>query len=552
MDPRGGLRDGRRRPHGDGAQSDDGDDSPWPTGRPRPPGAETGGAPRLPLRRWNPYRNLTPSNRQFVKDLLRFPTVTASMIVLLAFIYVWMLAEGWEFTVLRPSRWGYSLAVTFGALEPDLVRAGEWWRLFTPALLHGSLIHLGFNGFMLYQLGRLTENVFGKLGFAILFVGSAVAGCTLSAFVGDNLSVGASGAVMGMVGASIAFGLKHRGEIPEFLQGVFRGTLYFYAVLIFAIGLLPGVDGWGHAGGFFGGFAIGMILPARILHEEQRRTPGWVLLLFAGATGFAGVCVGMVLPGAVSFDADAPAEAFAAFDAAVENERWERAGRALDEAEAIEGPSPNLATMRMVLAEMALIDEQWAVAVDQYDRIDRELLPSLYGGSGFLNNRAWAIFMAWPRDPDRVDQGVALSRESLVDDPENAVYLNTLAWGLYLQGDPHGALAAIEDAMRVNDGDHLDSDIYVYVACLHAVGREAEAVSRYREAVATVPGGVLHTEVAAILAGTWGEDDAVPAEPPAESHAADEPVDPVEDQPAVARDDDDSAEAWTPPPVLWD
>jgi len=67
-----------------------------PLDLPRPPGAEEGGgAPRIPLKRWNPYRNLDAGGRRFVSDLLRFPTVTAGIIGVLVVFYGWMVATGW-------------------------------------------------------------------------------------------------------------------------------------------------------------------------------------------------------------------------------------------------------------------------------------------------------------------------------------------------------------------------------------------------------------------------------------------------------------------------
>lgn len=487
---------------------------------PRPPGAEETGVPRIPLRRWNPYRNLDASGKRFISELLRFPTVTAGIIGVLVVFYGWMVATGWELTLFLPSRWGYSLALAFGALEPDLVRQGEWWRLFTPALLHGSLLHLFFNGFMLYQLGRLAENVFGRAAVVLLFVGSAVTGCLFSAFMGHNLSIGASGAVMGMVGACIAFGLRHRTRIPEFLRGVFRGTLWFYAGLILVIGLVPGIDGWGHFGGGVGGALLGLILPSPILREPladgtPAKQPGWVYLPFGAAVIFAGACLAIVLPRALSFDGDVASEAIEAYDSAVELGRYGRASRALDEAERLEPGSPFIQGLREQLSMYAMIVEDWKLAALQYERMEEGGYGPLVERADWQNNYAWTVLMAHPRDLDRVAHAVEVSRASLDPKPDNAVFLNTLAWGLYLSGDPHGALATIEQAMELNKGRQLDSDIYIYVAAMHAVGRETEAIATYREAVAEYPNGVLHAEVASLLA--TGELPVVEEAPPTSS-----------------------------------
>jgi membrane associated rhomboid family serine protease len=503
--------------HGDGPRWRDLDDEPRPAEPsaeerpeapeilPRPPGAEETGVPRIPLRRWNPYRNLDASGKRFINDLLRFPTVTAGIIGVLVVFYGWMVAMGWDLTILLPSRWGYSLALAFGALEPDLVRQGEWWRLFTPALLHGSLIHLAFNSFMLYQLGRLAENVFGRAAIVLIFVGSAITGCLFSAFMGHNLSLGASGAVMGMVGACIAFGLRHNKRIPEFLRGVFRGTLWFYAGLILVIGMMPGIDGWGHFGGGVGGALLGLILPSPILREPRpdgtpARQPGWVYLPFGAAVIFVGACLAVVLPRALSFDGDVASEAIEAYDAAMELERYARASRALDEAELLEPGSPFIQGLREQLSAFAMVADDWKLASLQYERMEEAGYGPLVERADWQNNYAWTLMMAHPRDLDRVGHAVEVSRASLEPKPDNAVFLNTLAWGLYLSGDHHGALATIEQAMELNKGRNLDSDVYIYVAAMHAVGRETDAIATYREAVAEYPHGVLHAEVASLLA----------------------------------------------------
>ena len=528
--------------------------------RPRPPRiGDDDGVPRIRLSRWNPYKKLTPENRRFVQELLRFPQVTAGIIGVLAVVYLWMIAAGWEFTWLLPSRWGYPLAVAFGALEPERVRAGEWWRLFTAALLHGSLFHMAINGFMLYQLGRLAENIFGRVGLVVLFVGSALSGTAASAFIGGQMSVGASGAVMGLVGACIAFGLRHRSAIPEFLRGLFGPTLYVYVALILVIGLVPGIDGWGHFGGAVGGALLGLILPSPIL-REGRRQPPWIYLPFAASVAFAGASVAMVVPQVLAFDGQVASEAMEAFEEAVEEGRWGEAAAALDEAAAVEPDSPILIALRQQLALLAMTEERWALACEQLAVVEETDPDALRDDPAWFNDYAWALFMAFPADGDRLAEGVELSRASLVEDPDHPVFLNTLAWGLFLSGDYHGALGTIEEAMRANKGKGLADDIYIYVASLYAVGRRDEAVDTYREAVSQHPDGVLRAEVQGMI-NRWEEADGfdpelawplangdTPSEdgPPAAPGTTD--ADPATaPQPAG---DDDSAE-WEAPGATW-
>ena len=73
------------------------------------------------------------------------------------------------------------------------IASGQWWRLFTPAFLHGDLVHLALNNFSLHNLGPILETVSGRPRFAIVYAVSAVGGCVGSYYGTTNLSLGASG-----------------------------------------------------------------------------------------------------------------------------------------------------------------------------------------------------------------------------------------------------------------------------------------------------------------------------------------------------------------------
>jgi len=496
---------------------------------PRRPVQRDDSVPDIKLTRWNPYDKVSPAGRKFVKDLMRFPAVSVGIIAVLVFFYAWMVSQGWELSKIQPSRWGYAVAIAFGALEPELVKAGEWWRLFTAALLHGSILHLFVNCFMLYQLGRLAENIFGRMGLIVLFVGSAFTGCLFSAFIGGNMSVGASGGVMGLVGACIAFGLRHRARIPEFLQSLFGSTLYIYALLVLLMGVLPSVDGWGHAGGALGGALLGLVLPSQILRGEGRASGRWIIAPFAVAVAVAGASLIFMLPRAFNFDGKVPIEEGERFDRAYADERWEDAAAALDAAAVVEPDGPLIPMVRIVFGDKLTMEDRWQLAVEQYDKA-AESEPELFEESPILiNNHAWAVFMGFPGEEERVVGGVEALRRAMEYEPsfgEEPFFLNTLAWGLYLAGEDHDALANVDRSIQISKGKSLNTDIYVQVAALYAIGRENEAVKTYQDAVVKYPGGVLHTEVAAVLAANeergdgepflrtpWVVEEAAPLEP---------------------------------------
>ncbi|MFH0943664.1 MAG: rhomboid family intramembrane serine protease [Planctomycetota bacterium] len=148
---------------------------------------------------------------------------------------------------------GDTLVNYFGAyyLAPILGR-GEWWRLVTACFLHGSVMHILFNGYALYQLGPLIEAVYGPARFTVLFVLTGIGGYLASLpFV--SLSVGASGALFGLIGAAIAFGKRRGGTHGKMLRDVAIRWLVYGLAFGF---LVPGINNYAHAGGALSGFGI--------------------------------------------------------------------------------------------------------------------------------------------------------------------------------------------------------------------------------------------------------------------------------------------------------
>jgi membrane associated rhomboid family serine protease len=157
------------------------------------------------------------------------------------------------------------------------VAEGEWWRIFTSGFLHANVVHIGFNMFVLYQLGQLMEPVLGRLRFALVYAFALVSGALGVLIVDPNhFTVGASGAVFGMMGAAVA-AMRSRGINP--FQTSLGGTIMLNLLITFAI---PGISIGGHVGGLIGGFIAGWVLtdfgPSRL------RQP-WLPPLIVGVLG---------------------------------------------------------------------------------------------------------------------------------------------------------------------------------------------------------------------------------------------------------------------------
>jgi rhomboid protease GluP len=147
--------------------------------------------------------------------------------------------------------------IAFGANYIPGLRAGQWWRLVTAGFLHGGLLHIGMNSWVLFDLGAQVEEVFGAARMLVIYFAGTVCGFYLSAVGGNMLSVGASAGLMGLIGAMIAFGIHHRSGIGREIRSMYIR----WAVYILVLGLLPGLrtDNFAHIGGLAGGFLIAYI-----------------------------------------------------------------------------------------------------------------------------------------------------------------------------------------------------------------------------------------------------------------------------------------------------
>lgn len=135
-----------------------------------------------------------------------------------------------------------SFAPAFGMI-PAAVARGEWWRLFTSTFLHNGPLHLAFNMLALYWLGPPMERSLGHARFAALYVLAGLGGSLASYWFSElrSVSVGASGALFGLIAAAIVLGREMRADVSQLVA-----LLGLNVVLGF---LLPGIDWRAHLGG---------------------------------------------------------------------------------------------------------------------------------------------------------------------------------------------------------------------------------------------------------------------------------------------------------------
>jgi rhomboid protease GluP len=139
-----------------------------------------------------------------------------------------------------------------GLKENTAIAQGQWWRLFTPMLLHGSVIHITFNMYALYVLGGELERYFGRGRFLALYLISGFAGNVFSFMFTKNPSLGASTAIFGLLGAQAVFIYSNRGNLGTGYRRALNQIIGIAAINLI-IGLADFIDNWGHIGGLVGG-----------------------------------------------------------------------------------------------------------------------------------------------------------------------------------------------------------------------------------------------------------------------------------------------------------
>lgn len=176
--------------------------------------------------------------------------------------------------------------ILFGGKFGPLLQAGQWWRLVTAGFLHGGILHILMNSWVLFDLGAQVEEIYGTSRLIVFYFAATVLGFLASAWWSPGLSVGASAGLFGLIGAMIALGLRHRNAMGDAIRGLYvRWAIYG---LLF--GLLPGlrVDNAAHLGGLAAGFGVAWLAGTprltSTLAEQAWRVASWACL---GLTGLA-------------------------------------------------------------------------------------------------------------------------------------------------------------------------------------------------------------------------------------------------------------------------
>ncbi|HLR23675.1 MAG TPA: rhomboid family intramembrane serine protease [Pseudogracilibacillus sp.] len=212
--------------------------------------------------------DIVQKNRQEIKDTLTFGKLHITYLMIFLNLIMFTMLE------LQGGSMQSDVLIQFGAKYNPAIADGQWWRLVTSMFLHIGLLHLVLNMIALYYIGAIAERIYGSIRFTFIYLLAGIAG-SLSSFAFDtHISAGASGAIFGLFGALLYFGLIH--------QRLFQQTIGKSIALILIINLglgffVPQIDMGAHLGGLLGGF-----LAASIVSLPRRRYLLWQILSLVG------------------------------------------------------------------------------------------------------------------------------------------------------------------------------------------------------------------------------------------------------------------------------
>lgn len=194
---------------------------------------------------------------------MKYPIVTYLLIALNVILYI--------IPVLTNS---YDTIINNFCVYGPLIKAGQYYRIITGAFLHGGILHLAFNCYALYVIGSQLESYLGKVRYLIIYLFSAVTASLFSMIFNSNPSIGASGAIFGLMGALVYFGYHYRVYLGNVLKSQII-PLILFNLLIGA--LSTGIDNFAHIGGLIGGLLITSALGIKYKSSTSQMINGWIL-----------------------------------------------------------------------------------------------------------------------------------------------------------------------------------------------------------------------------------------------------------------------------------
>jgi rhomboid protease GluP len=187
------------------------------------------------------------------------------------------------------SRALYTLGMTGGIVWAQ----GHFWTILSATFLHGGLLHIFFNVMWIRNLGPAVEEIYGPARAFIIFIVAGAVGFLVSNLMGNAPTIGASGAIFGLLAALIVHG-RRAGRSHMTAQ------VWTWAVILFLFGfMMPGINNFAHGGGFAGGYAAAMVLGGGVKGTEGPGAQIFAVVLAVASLG--AVVLSVVTIGPIAF-----------------------------------------------------------------------------------------------------------------------------------------------------------------------------------------------------------------------------------------------------------
>jgi rhomboid protease GluP len=240
--------------------------------------------------------SLAAASRSLSKLMPETSPATYGILTLSCLMYaislVWtMRLSGFQ----MPSGGGLGALFSFGGINSEVLQRlgaslplpynlAQPWRFVTAVFLHGSILHIGFNMWVLMDIGPMIEELYGSARYLFIYVVTGIAGYVLSSLF-LHFSVGGSGALLGLIGVMLAVTMGRKSAGMQMLRGqIIRWLIYLAVFGLF----FRGIDNTAHAGGFVAGFILGKLMADRapVAPEERKRAYvlGWASALLVLAS----------------------------------------------------------------------------------------------------------------------------------------------------------------------------------------------------------------------------------------------------------------------------
>ncbi len=202
--------------------------------------------------------------------------MTKVIIALCIIMYLITLGYGYYLSKINSS-WGFNEALIFlGANNTELFKDGFYWRVLSSIFLHGSLWHLLINMYSLWIVGSQVETFVGKYKFLTIYILSGLMGSFLSLVFLDGYSIGASGAIFGLLGCLLYFGYHYRLYLSSTLTSQIIPIIILNLFLGF---VMTGIDNAAHIGGLIGGYLGTMIVGLRYKSTKTETINGIIVYI---------------------------------------------------------------------------------------------------------------------------------------------------------------------------------------------------------------------------------------------------------------------------------